>query len=89
MEKMELVKGDILQLNPEGRYKDTFAGMFIVVTEPKEWGCQGYLLHFCDFTATRFKGQAFVRAKWEDMEYVGRAIWCCDGTIEMEEEGDD
>jgi hypothetical protein len=82
MEKMELVEGDILQLNPEGRYKDSYGGMFVVVTEPEDWGCQGYLLHFCDFPGTRFKGRAFLRPKWEDMEYVGRAIWMYDASKE-------
>jgi len=46
MEKQRLVEGDILQLKPE---YPRFGGMFIVCTDPKEWGCQGYLLSPIEF----------------------------------------
>lgn len=71
MEKRELKVGDMVQLNPSHK----FGGMFVVVTEPKEWGCQGYLVGPNDFEATRFKGLAYLRPRFEDFEYVGKVVW--------------
>lgn len=71
MDKRELEIGDVLQLNPNHK----FGGMLVVVTEPKSWGCQGYLMSAYDFEACKFKGKAFVRPTWEHMEYVGRLAW--------------
>ena len=72
MEKRELFIGDILQLKPD---YPNFGGMLVVCTEPKEFGCQGYLLSSRNFKATRFKNRAFVRPKFENMEYVGHLRW--------------
>ena len=73
MEKIELEVGDVVQLNPEHQ----FAGMLVVVTEPKSFGCQGYLMSQFNFEATRFKGVAYVRPKFEEFEYVGsmQCVW--------------
>ncbi len=76
MEKRELFEGDVLQLKPEHK----FGGMLIVVTEPKSWGCQGYLMSAYDFDAVKFKGRAFIRPKFEDMEYVGQLVWLLNDT---------
>jgi len=46
-----------------------------VVTEPKEWGCQGYLMSQFNFEAVRYQGVAFVRPKFEDFEFVGKIQW--------------
>lgn len=75
MEKRELKIGDVLQINPDGKYKDTFGGFLIVCEEPKSWGCQGYILAPHDFNAVRFKGWAYLRPRFEDMEYVGHLPW--------------
>ena len=71
MEKTELKIGDVVQLRPEHK----FGGMLLVVTEPKEWGCQGYLMSQFNFEAVRYKGRAFVRPKFEDFEFVGKIQW--------------
>ncbi len=71
MEKRELCEGDMLQIKPDHK----FGGMLVVVTEPKSWGCQGYLMSCYDFEAVKFKGRAFIRPKFEDMEYVGKLHW--------------
>lgn len=75
MESKELKIGDILQINPEKN--DKFAGFFVVVTEPKNWGAQGYLLHHDFFEACRIKdtGKAYVRVRFEDVELVGSCFW--------------
>lgn len=73
MEKTDLEIGDVVQISPESQ--NPYSGMLLVVTEPKSWGCQGYLLHTGDFPATRYKDKAYLRVKWEDMEYVGKMQW--------------
>jgi hypothetical protein len=72
MEKKELAVGDIVQLRPDHK----FGGMLVVVTEPKAFGCQGYLMSQFNFDgAVRFQGVAYVRPEFEDFEYVGRMHW--------------
>ena len=71
MEKTDLEVGDVVQLRPEHK----FGGMLVVVTEPKEWGCQGYLMSQFNFEAVRFQGVAYVLPKFEDFEYVGKIQW--------------
>jgi hypothetical protein len=72
MEKRDLQVGDVVQLSPENK----FSGMLVVVTEPTPWGCQGYLMSQFNFEgATRYKGVAYVRPRFEDFEYVGRLNW--------------
>lgn len=71
-----LSAGDVVQLDPEahlGEKQGFFAGCFMVVTEVKAWGAQGYIC----MPGTRGEppGAAYYRAKWEEMEYVGRAQW--------------
>jgi len=72
MKKMDLQVGDVLQLNPD--YQDGWGGKLIVVTEPKPWGCQGYVLEYPPHAVT-FKGRAYIRPTWDKMEYVGRMTW--------------
>lgn len=78
MEKRDLEIGDVVQLSPSHK----FGGMLVVVNEPKSFGCQGYLLSPNPFEAVRFNGKAYVRPKWEDMEYVGKLAWIEEGQEE-------
>jgi hypothetical protein len=75
MEKMELSKGDVVQLAPTVG-NTAFAGCFMIVSEPKSFGAQGYV----QALGTREEpgGQAYYRAKWEEMELVGKAVWAVD-----------
>lgn len=64
-----LVFGEIVQLNPETCRNRMFAGCMMTVTEPKPWGAQGYVQGLGqDGNPT---GQAYYRAKWEEMEWTG------------------
>ena len=76
MQKCELEVGDIVQLNPEGNGK--FGGKFLVVTEPKYFGCQGYIL-WDDVSnvegVVTAGGKAFLRPKFERFEFIGKAAW--------------
>ena|ERR1700690_832419 len=87
----ELQVGDICQIRPEygqiGQRSHIFGGMLLVVTEPKTWGAMGYLMSPYNFEATKYKGRAYLRVKFEDMEYVGRLEWILDDK-ESEEASD-
>lgn len=82
MQKRELEYGDVVQLNPQHK----FAGMLVVVTDPKSWGCQGYLMSPHNFEATRFKGLAYIRPKFEEFEYIGKIHWVNEPKIEESDE---
>jgi hypothetical protein len=69
MEKMKLHPGDVVQLKPDHVH---YPEHLVVVTEAKSFGCQGYLLSWGPFEAVTFKGKAYVRISWDQMEYVGK-----------------
>jgi hypothetical protein len=73
MEASELIPGTLVQLSPETCGNPMLAGCFMVVTEPKSFGAQGYV----QATGENGKmgGLAYYRAKFEEMEVVGRAEW--------------
>lgn len=73
MEKQKLDIGDLVQLNPDTVSNKMLAACIMVVTEPKTWGAQGYIQ--CTGENGQFGGQAYYRAKWEEMELVGHAEW--------------
>lgn len=58
----------VVQLSPEVSNK-MFACCFMTVSEPKPWGAQGYVQN------AGSEGQAYYRAKWEEMEFIGNAVW--------------
>lgn len=68
----ELVKlGSVVQISPET--KSAFAGCFLLVTELKAWGVQGFIAMPKGMGS--MPGQAYYRAKWEEIEYIGQAVW--------------
>lgn len=69
---LNLKEGDVVQLAPTIG-NPMFAGCMMVITEPKSWGAQGYVQALGEFG--QHGGQAYFRAKWEEMEYVGSAVW--------------
>lgn len=66
---MELKVNEIVQLNPETCGNPMLAGCFMVVTEPKSWGAQGYVQ--CTGENGNPGGQAYYRAKFEEIEKTG------------------
>lgn len=64
-----LEAGDIIQLNPETCRNSMLAGCFLVVTEPKQFGCQGYVQ--CTGKDGEAGGQAYYRPVWEEIERTG------------------
>ncbi len=83
MDKRVLEIGDIVQIHPE---HENFGGQLLVVTEPKEWGCQGRLYLDTIMHACRYNGRAYLRVKWENMEFVGRLKWIWEEKIEEDKE---
>jgi len=73
MEKQELKEGVLVQLNPETVGNKMFSACFMTITEPKPWGAQGYIQGSGE--GGEPAGQAYYRAKWEEMEIVGEAEW--------------
>jgi hypothetical protein len=69
MKEQKLVEGQLVQLNPETVENPMFAACIMVVTEPKPWGAQGYVQSLGENGLPG--GQAYYRAKWEEMEVVG------------------
>jgi len=50
-----------------------FAYCFMTVTEPKSWGAQGFVQALGENGEPG--GKAYYRAKFQDMEFVGHAVW--------------
>ncbi len=74
MKSMDLKIGDVVQLSPDVGNK-AFACCFMTVTDPKSFGAQGYVQPLGEKSGEPAKGQAYYRAKWEEMEYVGKSVW--------------
>lgn len=78
-----LQKGDLVQLIPVCVGNPMFGACIMVITEPKPWGAQGYV----QMTGKNGKigGQAYYRAKWEEMETTGGQVaW-----VQTDEFGED
>lgn len=58
--------GDVVQISPD--HDELFGGQFLVVTEVKSWGVQGYV----DIME---KGQAFYRVEFPHIVRIGKAEW--------------
>jgi hypothetical protein len=74
MEPRDLQPGDVVQLNPETVRNRAFAACMLIVSEPKKFGCQGYVQALGESRETA-GGQAYYRPLWDEMEFVGRAVW--------------
>lgn len=62
----QLQPGDVVQLGPDVR--EEFRFCFMLVTEPKAWGAQG-------FVKLPGQGDAYFRAKHDQMHFIGKAEW--------------
>lgn len=76
MKPRKLKPGDVVQINPDTVGNKAFAACMLIVTEPKPFGCQGYVQALGE-TRDKPGGLAFMRLRWEEMEFVGRAEWVC------------
>ena len=69
MNKRELIVGDVVQIRDNYSKDGVFDCALMIVTEPKSWGAQG-AIH-----GLKKGHNAYLRVKFEDMEYVGPASW--------------
>lgn len=76
MTPRELEPGDVVQINPDTVGNKAFAACMLVVTEPKSFGCQGYVQVLGE-TQDKPGGLAYMRLRWDEMEFIGRAQWVC------------
>jgi hypothetical protein len=60
---------DVVQIDPE--HDDRFGGCFLVVTEVKPWGVQGYV----SIPDAGKAARAYYRVKTEHMVLIGPAEW--------------
>lgn len=64
---MKYEKGDLVQVNPD---VEVFGGCIVCVTEPKDFGVQGYV------QSAGVPGQQYIRLKFKDIEPTGgKAVW--------------
>ena len=73
MNPANLKAGDVVQLNPETCRNPMFAACFLVVSDPKPWGAQGYVQVVG--AGEQPGGRAYYRARWAEMELIGAAEW--------------
>jgi hypothetical protein len=73
MTPRQLQIGDVVQLKPG---YGMFGCCFLTVTEPKSFGCQGYVQCLGNDGE---QGQAYLRPRFEHMEFVGRATFIVGG----------
>ena len=70
----QLKPGDVVQINPKTIQREGFfGGCFMMVTEPKSWGAQGFIA--VPGERGTVPAEAYFRCKFEDMEFVGHATW--------------
>jgi hypothetical protein len=67
--------GSIFQIDPDK--VPELGGQFVVASEIKDWGVQGYLLldRADSGNLTRYKGLAYVRRKWDELAFIGTVEW--------------
>lgn len=73
MDKTKLEKGMVVQLNPETVKNKMFAGCFFMITEEKSFGAMGFVQALGEGGDPG--GRAWYRAEWDEMEFVGWAVW--------------
>lgn len=62
--------GDVFQIIGAAPGREGWHGAFVMATEMKSWGIQGFV-HMID--KHNESGRAYVRLKWEEIEWIGSA----------------
>ena len=61
--------GDVVQINEQFKGAG-WVGAFVLVTEVKTWGVQGFVHHVKSHDTSE---SAFIRLNWEQVDFVGHA----------------
>ena len=72
-----LKNGTLVQLNPKTVRDKAFAGCIFVIAGLEIWGAHGYVQNVNPMAQVP-GGQSTYRAKWDEMEVVGRVHWIAD-----------
>ena len=67
---MQYKVGDVFQIN-EKNERQGLIGSYIMPTEIKSWGIQGFVAHVETFDEQK---RIFLRLKWDQIDYVGPAV---------------
>lgn len=70
-DKLEV--GDVVQIDPVCMTNPMFSGCFMTVTELKSFGAMGFVQSLG--SNNKIGGHAYIRLKFEEFEYVGKAVW--------------
>ena len=66
--------GDVVQIDPE--HDPIFGGHFLVVTELKSWGVQGYCQPLTERRdVSKPDGLAYYRVTFDKIARIGKAEW--------------
>jgi hypothetical protein len=63
-------EGDVFQIT-EAHGRKGWMGAFVLATEIKPWGIQGFVHCIKDHDTNT---SAYIRLKWEEIHYVGHAV---------------
>lgn len=74
-------RGDVFQIRESYGHKG-WIGSFIMATEIKSFGIMGFV--HCLVTHDE-SAQAYLRPKWEDLDYIGRALLVPEDIDDVEE----
>lgn len=61
--------GDVFQIT-EKHGRAGWIGAFVMATEIKHWGIQGFVSHVVEHEK---QNRAYIRLKWEEIDYIGHA----------------
>jgi len=71
MKATDLVEaGDVFQIT-ENHEREGWIGAFVLATEIKGWGIQGFVAHIHTHDK---QTHAYIRLKWEEIEIIGHAV---------------
>ncbi len=65
--------GSVVQINPENCPRKAWGGVFVLVTEVKSFGIQGFTA--CMGNTDHPPGAAYIRLSWDRFEYIGESVW--------------
>lgn len=72
--------GDVFQIN-ESHGRKGWIGAFVMATEIKHFGIQGFVSHVVEHEK---QNRAYIRLKWEEIDYIGHAVLVPDSETEIE-----
>lgn len=61
--------GDVFQIT-ESHGRKGWIGAFVMATEIKSWGIQGFVVHVVTHDE---QSHYYIRLRWGEIEYIGRA----------------